>query len=52
MDEEPFDHGEGGRGGLLGLVLTAILLIGCGLGVMMWDDRRDREAGSVTLAVP
>ena len=53
MDDEPFDQNGGGRNGLLGVVLMAILLIGCGLGLMMWDDRRDRQAApSVTSSVP
>jgi hypothetical protein len=29
---------------MLGLVLMAALLIAGGLGLMMWDDHRDREA--------
>ena len=50
MDDEPFDRG---RRGMLGLVLMAALLIAGGLGLMMWDDRRDREAApAMTSSVP
>ena len=50
MDDEPFDRG---RSGMLGLVLTAALLIAGGLGLMMWDDRREKEAApAVTLSLP
>lgn len=50
MDDEPFD---GGRRGMLGLVLMAALLIAGGLGLMMWDDRRVREAApTITSSVP
>jgi len=48
MDDEPFDRG---RRGMLGLVLMAALMIAGGLGLMMWDDRRDRD-GAQTLLVP
>jgi hypothetical protein len=48
MDDEPFDRG---RRGMLGLVLMAALMIAGGLGLMMWDDRRDRD-GTPTLLVP
>jgi len=42
-----------GRRSMLGLVLTAALLIAGGLGLMMWDDRGDREsARAVTSAAP
>lgn len=42
-----------GRRSMLGLVLTAVLLIAGGLGLMMWDDRRHRElTPAVTSAVP
>ena len=48
MDDEPFN-----RGGVLGLVLTAALLIAGGLGLMIWDDRHDREsAPAITSSVP
>jgi hypothetical protein len=48
MDDEPLDRG---RRGMLGLVLMAALMIAGGLGLMMWDDRRDR-AGTATFSVP
>jgi hypothetical protein len=42
-----------GRRSMLGLVLTAALLIAGGLGLMMWEDRRSRElAPSVTSSAP
>lgn len=42
-----------GRRSMLGLVLMAALLIAGGLGLMMWDDHREREpARAVTSAVP
>ena len=42
-----------GRRSMLGLVLTAALLIAGGLGLMMWEDRHAREtAPAVTLSVP
>jgi hypothetical protein len=42
-----------GRRSMLGLVLTAALLIAGGLGLMMWDDHRDRQASSsATLSAP
>ena len=48
MDDEPFQGG-----GVLGLVLMAALLIAGGLGLMMWDDRHDREAAhAITSSVP
>jgi len=43
MDDQPLD---GGRRVMLGLVLTAVLLIAGGLGLMMWDDHRDASAVS------
>ena len=46
------EDGPGSRN-MLGLILTAILLIGCGLGLMMWDDRQDRAQVPVrTSSVP
>lgn len=48
MDDDTCD----GRS-MLGLVLMAALLIAGGLGLMMWDDRREREtASAVTSSVP
>jgi len=41
MDNQPLD---GGRRVMLGLVLTAVLLIAGGLGLMMWDDRSGASA--------
>jgi hypothetical protein len=42
-----------GRRSMLGLVLTAALLIAGGLGLMMWEDRRGRElTPSVTSSAP
>jgi uncharacterized iron-regulated membrane protein len=47
------DDDNCGRRGMLGLVLMAALLIAGGLGLMMWDDRRDREAPhAITSSVP
>ena len=41
------------RRSMLGLVLTAALLIAGGLGLMMWEDRPARETGpAVTSSVP
>ncbi|MEO8302127.1 MAG: hypothetical protein ABI608_10055 [Rhizomicrobium sp.] len=41
------------RRSMLGLVLTAALLIAGGLGLMMWDDRRAGEPPrAVTSSVP
>jgi hypothetical protein len=46
MDDEPFN-----RGGVLGLVLTAALLIAGGLGLMMWDDRHE-AVPAITSSAP
>lgn len=39
-----------GRRSMLGLVLTAALLIAGGLGLMMWEDRH--EPAAVTSSIP
>jgi hypothetical protein len=39
-----------GRRGVIGLALTAALLIAGGLGLMMWDDHRARETASIAIS--
>ena len=43
------DDSCGGRS-MLGLVLTAALLIAGGLGLMMWDDRRELTPAVTSIA--
>ena len=35
---------------IVGLVMTAILLIGCGVGLMMWDDHNEREQMPIAIS--